>query len=97
MVLVVCGLLALIVVAVIVEVSIGRLPADPLAAATHSIPDHGCPQTPSAADVDRVRFDIALRGYRPAEVDAHLDHLAEALAEREREVAASTNRHSPGE
>nr|WP_281363375.1 DivIVA domain-containing protein [Nocardioides perillae] len=34
----------------------------------------------SAADLRRVRFPLAVRGYRMAEVDALLDRLADQLA-----------------
>lgn len=37
----------------------------------------------SAADLRRIRFPIALRGYRMAEVDALLDRLAEEREEAE--------------
>jgi DivIVA domain-containing protein len=37
----------------------------------------------TAADLRRVRFPIALRGYRMAEVDALLDRLAEEREEAE--------------
>ncbi len=46
----------------------------------------------TAADLRRVRFPIALRGYRMAEVDALLDRLAE---ERE-EAEARSRREAPG-
>ncbi|MGL4178268.1 MAG: DivIVA domain-containing protein [Dermatophilaceae bacterium] len=83
-------LIAVIAVAVatsVVTVSTGRLRADPLAEATRSTPDHGLPDVPVAADVDAVRFDTAPRGYHPGDVDAHLDELRDALADRERELA----------
>ena len=38
----------------------------------------------TAADLRRVRFSTALRGYRMAEVDALLDRLAEELELRDR-------------
>lgn len=37
--------------------------------------------------VDRARFPLAFRGYRMAEVDAVLERVAEALAERDAEIA----------
>jgi DivIVA domain-containing protein len=37
----------------------------------------------TAADLRRVRFSTALRGYRAAEVDALLERLAAELAARE--------------
>ena len=52
---------------------------------------------PVAADVDAVRFDTALRGYRMDEVDVRLEALRDDLAERERVLRlgspASRRRH----
>ena len=42
----------------------------------------------TADDLRRIRFPIAFRGYRMAEVDALLSRLAE---EREQEAEADTN------
>ena len=42
----------------------------------------------SAADLRRVRFSTALRGYRAAEVDALLKRLADELAAREADPPA---------
>ncbi|MGO0576706.1 DivIVA domain-containing protein [Ornithinimicrobium panacihumi] len=39
-----------------------------------------------AADVQEVRFDQALRGYRMRQVDAALDRLATELADRDEEI-----------
>lgn len=39
------------------------------------------------SDVDALRFSSALRGYRMEEVDAALDALRDALAERDAELA----------
>lgn len=44
-----------------------------------------------AEDLRRVRFSLALRGYRMSEVDALLDRLA-----REREAAAPNPSENPG-
>lgn len=41
---------------------------------------------PTADDVDRVRFGIAVRGYRMDQVDRVLDDLHQALAERDRVI-----------
>jgi DivIVA domain-containing protein len=77
---------AVAVVVAVLAVATGRWPADPLAAATHSTPDHGLPAEPRAVDVDDVRFDTAARGYRMDQVDSRLDVLRVALAERERRL-----------
>ena len=81
-------LVAVALVAAVLGVASGRLPADPLADAVHTTPDQGLPEPPVAADVDAVRFDTALRGYRMDEVDARLEVLRDDLEERERTLAA---------
>lgn len=88
MVLVLLVLVAVAVVVAVLAVATGRWPADPLSEPTRSTPDHGLPDEPASDDVDDVRFDTAARGYRMQDVDARLDLLRVALAEREREVAA---------
>ncbi len=80
-------LVAVALVAVVLGVASGRLPADPLADAVRTTPDPGLPEGPSAADVDAVRFDTALRGYRIDDVDTRLEVLRDDLAERERPLA----------
>ena len=76
-VLAVVGVLALGGVAV---VAAGR--GAPLAPVDDDDPPPGVPPTGplSAGDLRRVRFPLAMRGYRMADVDALLDRLA---AERE--------------
>jgi DivIVA domain-containing protein len=81
-------LVAVALVAAVLGVASGRLPADPLAEAVHSTPDPGLPERPDAVDVDAVRFDTALRGYRMGDVDERLEGLRDDLAERERTLAA---------
>lgn len=80
-------LTAVALVATVVAVASGRVRVDGLADATRSIPDHGLPEAPDAADVDDVRFDTAPRGYAMADVDARLAELRATLAAREAEVA----------
>lgn len=84
---VILALVAVALVAVVLGVASGRVPADPLADPASSTPDHGLPERPQAADVDAVRFDTALRGYRMVDVDERLEELREDLAEREHTVA----------
>lgn len=80
-------LVAVALVVAVLAVASGRVGVDGLAAPTRGTPDHGLPAEPTAADVDRVRFDTAARGYRMAEVDDRLQDLRATLAAREREVA----------
>lgn len=79
-------LVAVVLVATVLGVASGRLPADPLAEPVGSTPDTGLPDVPTAADVGAVRFDTALRGYRMDEVDSRLEMLQEVLAQREVEL-----------
>ena len=81
-------LVGVALVAVVLGVASGRIRVDPLSPATHSVPDHGLPAVPESTDVGTVRFDTAPTGYRPREVDAHLDELRDRLAEQERRIAA---------
>ena len=60
-----------------------------LADAPQDLPDLRLPDRPLRADdVREVRFSLAPRGYRMAEVDEVLDRLAEELADRDRRLAA---------
>lgn len=44
--------------------------------------------TVEPADIDDVRFAVALRGYRMDQVDAVLDRISEELAARDQRIAA---------
>ena len=68
-------------------VASGRIPVDPLAEPARSTPEHGLPDQPTAADVDVVRFDTALRGYRMEDVDRRLAALRDDLRDREETLA----------
>ena len=81
-------LVAVALVAAVLGVASGRLHADPFADAVHTTSDPGLPEPAAASDVDAVRFDTALRGYRMDEVDARLEVLRDDLAERERTLEA---------
>lgn len=50
-----------------------------MAAAEHDRPDLDLPDRLGASDLRRVRFSVALRGYRMSEVDELLDRLAAQL------------------
>ncbi|MFC6713034.1 DivIVA domain-containing protein [Branchiibius cervicis] len=45
------------------------------------------PPTVRPDDVDNLRFDQTVRGYRMGQVDDTLDRLRDALAEKDRELA----------
>ncbi|WP_322759647.1 DivIVA domain-containing protein [Frankia sp. Cr2] len=80
----------IVVVAAIVfavaALAVGRF--DRLSSAPPDAAGHGLPAPAvSAADVNGVRFDMAFRGYRMAEVDAVLARLADEIAWRDAELA----------
>ena len=85
--LVILALVAVVLVVTVLGVASGRIPVDPLAEAVHTTPDTGLPDEPTASDVDAVRFDTAMRGYRVDEVDARLEALRDELAARERALS----------
>lgn len=79
-------LLVLAAVAAVAAVATGRITGgldDPVS----SLPARPLPEGEvEAADVERVRFSPALRGYRMEEVDATLDRLVAELARREETI-----------
>lgn len=85
-VLAVLGVLAVLFVAALVATRGGELLVD----APRDRPDPGLPADGPvrADDLERVRFGMALRGYRMAEVDDLLDRLAAELRERDARLAA---------
>ena len=94
--LVILALVAVALVVTVLGVASGRIAVDPLADAVHTTPDTGLPAEPTASDVDAVRFDTAMRGYRVEEVDAHLEVLRDELAERERMLSDLRSERSRG-
>lgn len=77
-------LVALLLVVGMAAVITGRLTPDPMADPVASTPDHGLPPGDfRAEDVDAVRFDTALRGYRMDQVDDVVDRLRMRIAELE--------------
>lgn len=48
-------------------------------------------RAPDAADIEALRLSVVLRGYRMLEVDWVLDQLAEALTDKDRQIAELTN------
>lgn len=45
------------------------------------------PESPTAADVDRIRFSLGFRGYRMDQVDDVLQRLRDRIAEQDLEIA----------
>lgn len=83
------AILIVLALGAIAAVAAGR--GAPLAEAYDDRPDATVPAAGplGADDLRRVRFTIALRGYRMSEVDALLDRLA---AEREQGTGPGANR-----
>ncbi|WP_245933939.1 DivIVA domain-containing protein [Branchiibius hedensis] len=50
------------------------------------------PPTVRPGDVDGLRFDQTLRGYRMGQVDDTLDRLRDALADKDRQLAEQSAR-----
>lgn len=79
------AILVVLVLAGIAMVAAGR--GEPLAEVHDDRPDTALggdrlPERPlRASDVRRIRFPLALRGYRMAEVDALLERLADQLGD----------------
>nr|WP_231705976.1 DivIVA domain-containing protein [Arthrobacter sp. zg-Y40] len=91
--------LAIAVLGLAAVLGAGRLragsPAEAAADAVQGLPEPDprlppvlLPERPDAGDVGRLRFSVALRGYRMDQVDAVLDRLAEALAARDAKISA---------
>lgn len=81
------GVLGVLVVLFAAAVVATR-PGEILVAAPRDRADLDLPDGPlTAGDLDGVRFGLALRGYRMAEVDAVLDRLAAELGARDEQIA----------
>ncbi|MFZ3416984.1 DivIVA domain-containing protein [Arthrobacter sp. 3Tela_A] len=63
------------------------VPADVLGEPDPRLPPVLLPESPGAADIEDLRFSVALRGYRMDEVDEVLQRLAAALLERDAALA----------
>lgn len=82
-----------VLIGAVAVVASGR--GEPLAEVYGDRPDARVPAGPlAAADLRRVRFSTAFRGYRADEVDALLDRLVEQLADEEDRAARNTPAHS---
>ncbi len=83
-------LLAVGLVGVVAAVATGRIRGG-LDEPARGRPDRALPDGPlSARDIERVRFNLALRGYRMDEVDDALDRLQAELDVRDARIASLT-------
>lgn len=80
-------LLLFLVIGVVAALLSGRATAA-MAPPVSNRPVTGLPGGPvTAADVERLRFSVGLRGYRMDEVDAALDRLRDEIARLQGEMA----------
>lgn len=82
-------LLALLVVVVglAVAVAIGRIPVTGMDGPTRTSAYDGLPEGPvTDEDLESLRFDQTMRGYRMNQVDRVIDRLRDELLERDREI-----------
>lgn len=79
-------LLAMAVIALAAGVVTGRIAGSMEPPAT-SLPFRGLPDDVVPSDLEVLRFDAALRGYRMDQVDAVIDRLADELRRRDDEIA----------
>lgn len=83
-------LLALLVVVVglAVAVAVGRIPVTGMGDPTTTSPYEGLPEGPvTDEDLEQLRFDQTMRGYRMNQVDGVIDRLRDELLERDHEIA----------
>lgn len=83
-------LLALLVVVIglAVAVAIGRIPVTGMDEPTRTSPYDGLPDGPvTDEDLEVLRFDQTMRGYRMTQVDRVIDRLRDELLARDHEIA----------
>lgn len=86
------ALLAFGIVVALGLVLAGRLPAVPQPTVQRYLAR--LPERPSPADVDQLRFPVAVRGYRMDDVDAALATLRNRIAELEADLVAAAAREA---
>lgn len=74
---------AVLVIAVFLGLLAGTVPFDRMSEPTHTTPAIDLPAEAGPADVDALRFDTALRGYRMDQVDEALAVLRQRIADLE--------------
>lgn len=88
--------LLVIVIGLVVFAILGRFGAH-LEEPTRTSPFESLPRgVLSADDIDEVRFDQTLRGYRMGQVDEVLDRLRAELQARDEEIAMLRGEHVGG-
>lgn len=81
-------LLTVLLVGVLVAVVVQRVPLGGVEPPVTSQAFPGVPDGPlRSQDLVDLRFDLAVRGYRMAQVDDTLDRLSEEMAARDAEIA----------
>lgn len=87
------GVVAIGLVGVVAALATSRWHYDPMSGAVSSVADPGLPEVVHPGDVDNVRFDTALRGYRIDQVDEVLDRLRDRIREQETMIRAMRGEH----
>lgn len=77
---------AVLVIAVTLGLLAGRIPFDRLSEPTHTTPALGLPRDATPEDVENIRFDTALRGYRMDQVDEALAILRSRIERLEQQL-----------
>ncbi len=90
------GVVAIGLVGVVAALATSRWHYDPMSNAVSSVADPGLPDVVHPGDVDNVRFDTALRGYRIDQVDEVLDRLRDRIREQETMIRALRAEHPEG-
>lgn len=82
------GVVAIGLVGVVAALATSRWRYDPMSEPVSSVADPGLPDVVHPGDVDNLRFDTALRGYRIDQVDEVLDRLRDRIGEQETMIRA---------
>lgn len=86
---------AVIVVAYLAALLLGRASYDPMPEPVRSRPLVRLPEQARARDIDTLHFDTAFRGYRMDQVDDVLDQLQARLAAYEEQEGPATVKLKP--
>lgn len=83
---------AVLIIAATLGLLAGRIPFDRLSEPAHTTPALRLARDASPEDVEDVRFDTALRGYRMDQVDEALAILQARIEDLERDLAEVSGR-----